>query len=198
VTLALDRAFELSSVVPLGAFVLLHVARYASVLLGVETVGARGSPSALELLLEALFVWLPLVFHAVYAPAVWLRRRAGEAAGAPGGLVLLHRIASLPLALFLIDHFLRFRLPILRGEAYPSDSVQRLAGELSSTRGGVPWVAALGLAGVLATAFHLGYGLYRIGIRRRSDSLGLRVACTVVGLGVGVSGVLTLVRLAAG
>jgi hypothetical protein len=196
--LGLDRAFELSSVVPLGAFVLLHVGRYASVLFGAETVGARGSPGAMALVLEAAFVWLPLAFHALYAPSVWRRRRATEATEATGGLVVLHRLAALPLVLFLVDHFVRFRLPILRGEAYPSDAVQRLAAELSTTRGGVPWVAALSLVGVLSSAFHLGFGLHRISIRRRMDSLGLRIACAAAGLAVGVPGVLAVVRLAAG
>jgi succinate dehydrogenase / fumarate reductase cytochrome b subunit len=198
VTLGLDRAFELSSIVPLGAFVILHVGRYASVLFGAESVGARGAPSALVLVLEALLVWLPLAYHCLYGPVVWRRRRAAEGASVTSGLVVLHRLATLPLAFFLVDHFLRFRLPILRGEAYPSDSVQRLVAELSTTRGGVPWVAALGLAGVLAAAFHLGFGLYRVFIRWRMDSLGVRVACVLVGIGVGVAGVATLVRLAAG
>jgi hypothetical protein len=196
--LGLDRAFELSSVVPVGAFVLLHVGRYASVLFGAETVGARGSPSALALTLEVLLVWVPLAFHALYAPSVWRRRRAEEATVPAGGLVVLHRLATLPLALFLVDHFLRFRLPILRGEAYPSDAVQRLLAELGTTRGGVPWVAALGLAGVLSAAFHLGFGLHRISIRRRMDSVGMRIACALAGLAVGVPGVLTVVKLAAG
>jgi hypothetical protein len=196
--LGLDRAFELSSVVPLGAFVLVHVGRYASVLFGAETVGTRGSPGAFVLILELLLVWAPLGFHVLYAPSVWRRRRTEEAAAPRGGLVVLHRLAALPLALFLVDHFLRFRLPILRGESYPSDAVQRLAAELSTTRGGVPWVAALGLAGVLSAAFHLGFGLHRIFIRRRMDSLGLRVLCVAAGLAVGIPGVLTLVRLAAG
>jgi succinate dehydrogenase/fumarate reductase cytochrome b subunit len=198
VTLGLDRAFELSSVVPLGAFVILHVGRYASVLFGAESVGARSAPSAPLLVLEALLVWLPLVYHCLYAPAVWKRRRAEEVPGPTSGLLVLHRLTAAPLALFLIDHFVRFRLPILRGEAYPSDSVQRLVAELSTTRGGVPWLAALGLAGVLASAFHLGFGLYRVFIRRRMDSFGVRVACALVGIAVGVAGVATLVRLAAG
>jgi hypothetical protein len=129
---------------------------------------------------------------------VWRRRRAEEATAPAGGLVVLHRLATLPLALFLVDHFVRFRLPILRGEAYPSDAVQRLVAELSTTRGGVPWVAALGLAGVLSAGFHLGFGLHRISIRRRMDSVGTRIACAFAGLAVGVPGVLTIVRLAAG
>jgi succinate dehydrogenase/fumarate reductase cytochrome b subunit len=198
VTLWLDRAFELSSVVPLGAFVVLHVSRYANVLFGAATVGPRSAPSAPVLVTEALLVWLPLAFHALYGPAVWRRRQAEQAPVPTSGLVVLHRFATLPLALFLIDHFVRFRVPILRGEAYPADSVQRLAAELSTTRGGVPWVAALGLAGVLAAAFHLGFGLYQVFIRRRMDSFPVRVACALVGIAVGATGVLTLVRLAAG
>ena len=183
--------------VPLGAFVLIHTLDYGRVLFGAVEIGARRYPSIPLLVAEALFVWLPLVGHALYSFAVWQRRRREEAGSAS---VLAHRIAGVTVGLFLVDHFVRFRLPILMGKTHPGDSVLRLAAELSSTRGGVPWVAALHLAGTVAIAFHLALGLQRIADRheRLRGSPVVRASCVGAGVLAGFLGVLTILRLAAG
>jgi len=133
----------------------------------------------------------------VWSISVWRRRRA-EGRSAPS--VVAHRISGLVVGVFLLDHFVRFRLPILRGEAHPADSVLRLAAELSSTRGGVPWVAALHLAGIIAVSYHLALGLGRIADRseRLRTSPVVRASCIGAGVVVGLVGVLTVLRLAAG
>ena len=192
-----DRVFELTSVVPLGAFVLIHTLDYSRALFGAAELGARRHPSLPLLTLEALLVWLPLAGHAVYSFAVWRRRRAAEARSAS---LLAHRLAGVVGGVFLVDHFLRFRLPILEGRAYPSDSVLRLAAELSATRGGVPWMAAFYLAGTVAVAFHLALGLRRIVDRseRLRASAVAAACCVVAGVVAGLLGVLTILRLAAG
>jgi succinate dehydrogenase/fumarate reductase cytochrome b subunit len=192
-----DRAFELTSVVPLGAFVVIHTLDYARVLFGAAEIGTRRPPSVLALFAEALLVWLPLVGHTLFSLAVWRRRSATEATPVSA---LAHRIAGVVVGLFLVDHFVRFRLPILMGRAHPGDSVLRLAAELSSTRGGVPWIAALHLAGMVAIAFHLAMGLRRIADRheRLRGSPVVRASCVGAGVLAGFLGVLTILRLAAG
>jgi succinate dehydrogenase hydrophobic anchor subunit len=192
-----DRLFELTSVVPLGAFVVLHVLDYGRVLAGVQEIGARRQPSAFLLLAELVLIWLPLVGHVLGSVPLWVRRRRLERGSAT---LLAHRIAGVATGVFLVDHFLRFRLPILRGVMHPSDALVRLAAELSSTRGGVPWLAALHLAGVVAVAFHLTIGLQRIAERseRTRASRAVRASCVSTGIVVGAVGVLTVLRLAAG
>jgi succinate dehydrogenase/fumarate reductase cytochrome b subunit len=192
-----DRAFALTSVVPLGAFVMIHAFDYGRVLFGSQEIGAREHPGLPVVLAEALFVWLPLLGHALFSFAVWRRRRASEAASATA---LAHRVAGVLVGLFLADHFVRFRLPILRGQIHPGDSVLWLAAELSTTRGGVPWVAALHLLGTIAVGFHLAMGLRRIADRseRLRASPAIRASCVGVGVVAGLVGVLTILRLAAG
>ena len=46
--------FALTSLVPLGAFVVFHVLDYARVLFGVQSIGARHAPPGWQLALEAL------------------------------------------------------------------------------------------------------------------------------------------------
>jgi succinate dehydrogenase/fumarate reductase cytochrome b subunit len=193
----LDRAFELTSVFPLGAFVVMHLIDYGRVLFGAGEIGARRHPALVVVVAEALLVWLPLVGHAAWSFSVTRRRRATEASSAA---LVAHRIAGVVVGLFLVDHFVRFRLPILLGRVHPGDSVVRLAAELSSTRAGVPWVAALHLVGILAVAFHLTMGLRRMAERSERFRSSPLVRATSVGAGVlvGLLGVLTILRLAAG
>lgn len=193
----LDRLFELTSVVPLGAFVVIHLFDYARVLVGAGEVGARRQPALFVVVAEALLVWVPLVWHAVWSFSIMRRRRATEASSAP---LVAHRIAGVVVGLFLVDHFLRFRLPILLGHVHPGDSVVRLAAELSSTRGGVPWVAALHLVGTVAVAYHLALGLGRLAERSerfRSSRLA-RATSIAAGVLLGLLGVLLILRLATG
>ena len=197
---ALERVFEVTSVLPLAGFALLHVGTYAPALFGATEIGGRHAPSGWALAGEALGIWLPLGFHTIYALPLWLARRRAAPAGGPAAWLALHRVTGLLLACFLVDHFVRFRLPILEGDRYPAESVQALARELSSTTSGVPLVAAFQALGTLSLAFHLGYGLWRVAERHAAAHAQrpLRVACVAVGALFGLLGTLTVVRLATG
>ena len=198
---ALEFAFELTSVVPLAGFALLHLATYGRALFGVSEIGARAPISAFSILLEAFGLWLPLGFHALFGYFVWRRRKQSEAIPAGDRAWLaLHRLSGAVLALFLADHFVRFRLPILRGDRYPAESVVALARELSTTIAGFPLLAAGHALGTLALSFHLGYGLMRIADRRARPELKqrMRMLCGGVGVVTAIFGTLTVVRLAAG
>ena len=192
-----ERAFELTAVVPLAAFVLVHVLDYARVLGGAQALGSRRHPSAPLVVVELLLVWLPLVGHAALSFWIWRRRRATQV---HSPTATAHRLAGVVTGVFLVDHFVRFRLPILRGVTHSGDSLVRLAAELSSTRGGVPWVAALHLAGVVGVAFHLTLGLLRIVARseRLRASRAARASSFAAGVLAGLAGVLTILRLATG
>ena len=197
---ALARAFAVSSVVPLATWLGFHLGVYASVLWGADEIGASHAPSPVALAIELLLIWLPFAFHALFGVVVWLRRRKqAERTPSRKALLALHRLTGLVLLPFLIDHFVRFRLPILRGERFPSDSVQVLTAELSRADGGVPWLAAATVLGTASAAFHLGYGLCRVVERspQLAGPLGRRMALGI-GLALGLVGVFAVVKLATG
>jgi succinate dehydrogenase / fumarate reductase cytochrome b subunit len=197
----LERLFELTSVVPLAGFGFLHLFTYGRVLFGVVEVGSRQAPSALAIVGEALGVWLPLAFHAVYGFAIWARR-ASTPARAPSerAWLFLHRGTGVVLGVFLVDHCLRFRLPILQGDRYPAESLHAVARELSTTVGGFPVLAGAHELGTLALAFHLAFGLWRVVERRTAGAVAQRwrMVCVGIGLLFALVGTLTVVRLAAG
>lgn len=197
----LDRWFELTSVAPLSAFALLHVAGYGRVLLGVGELGAREGPSLASRVAEVLLIWAPLLFHVALSPGVYGRRRQERTKDASErASLVLHRLAGPVLGVFLVDHFFRFRFPILRGERYPSEALGALAAELSRLTGGVPLVAGLHALGTLALAFHLSFGLFRVASRypHRVRPASARWACAGLGVVTAVVGTLTIVRLATG
>src|SRR5687768_2035639 len=103
----LEAAFELTSVAPLGAFVLFHLAEYGRTLAGAGVIGARRPPPVGVLLLEALLVWLPLLFHAAFGVVVWRRRRLSVEPKLAGGvgLLVLHRLTALVAGVFVVHHF---------------------------------------------------------------------------------------------
>lgn len=197
---ALERAFAVTSVLPLGVWFGVHVGDYARVLLGAVDLGASQPPSSAAIGLELVVIWLPLALHVLLGVEVWLRRRErSESTPTRTALVALHRLTGALLVPFLIDHFVRFRLPVLRGERFSSDSVQVLAAELSRTPGGIPWLAAATLLGTASAAFHLGYGLTRM-VERSPRLAGTRARHVAVAISValGLAGVFTVVRLATG
>lgn len=151
--------FEISGVVPLAVYTLVHVGTYASVLFGRENFDAAGPGSLAQGALELLLVWLPLAYHGGYGLVLSLRRVDGDAEERQTTLIL--RATGVLAFAFVVTHALWLRLPLWRGERDPGDVLQMLAAGLSSTLSGVPVVAALHVLGILALAAHLGYGLER-------------------------------------
>jgi succinate dehydrogenase/fumarate reductase cytochrome b subunit len=197
----LERLFELTSVLPLSGFALLHLSTYGRVLFGAVEVGSRQPPSGWAVAGEALGVWLPLAFHTLFGFVIWARRPPAKALpDSERALLVLHRVSGLVLGGFLVDHWLRFRLPILQGDRYPAESLHALARELSTTVGGFPVLAGVHELGTLALAFHLAFGLWRVVERRTDAALARRLRAVCIGVGVlfALVGTLTVVRLAAG
>jgi succinate dehydrogenase/fumarate reductase cytochrome b subunit len=197
----LARWFELTSVAPLSAFALLHVASYGRVLFGMEELGAWERPPVANRVAEVLLVWTPLLLHVALAPRVYGQRQPEPHLDASTRASLaLHRLSGLVLGVFLVDHFARFRLPILRGERYPAEALGSLAAELSRLTWGVPLVAGLHALGTLAVAFHTSYGLWRVALRypRLVPPEAARWACAGLGLLLALVGTLTIIRLATG
>jgi succinate dehydrogenase/fumarate reductase cytochrome b subunit len=148
-----ERIFRITGVVPLAVFTLFHVGAYA-----VAPSRSHGfSTGWVGLVLELVLVLAPLVYHSGYGLVRLLRddRRAATT------LDQVQRWTSPLLLLFLFDHVIRLRWPVLSGLHAPEDVHALLVRELSSTWGGVPAVAAFHCMGTAVLSFHLGFGLYR-------------------------------------
>jgi succinate dehydrogenase cytochrome b subunit len=159
------KAFSLTGVVPLGAFLVLHAAINARALHGhaafVSTVHAIQGIPALPLL-EAVVVYVPLGVHG--AIGAWLvatgRTLAGPTAPYSRAMRAAVRVTGVVVAAFLAMHLpeLRFASPgvHLEGGALAT----RLDADLSSVSHGVPWRGLAYLVGSGCATFHFAGGLW--------------------------------------
>ncbi len=188
------RAFELSGVVPLLAFVLLHVVDAAR--------GQVPERTKYSVAFEVGLVWLPLAFHVAYAARQALRpqqtkpsKTRNQQFGAAA--------AWLSLA-FVVLHTWHVRVPVLRG-VMSRDAVQlKLMESLSSTVSfGLPLWALAYTLGVAATAAHIAVGTVSFltaegSMRQPKVARALRTGIYALGLGIFFAGFDAIALLATG
>jgi succinate dehydrogenase/fumarate reductase cytochrome b subunit len=204
---AVERWLTWTGLVPLPAFLLLHLARELALAAPSDVSEVvRQPPSAFGLFSSALLVWLPLVLHS--GLALWLLSSGGRSSSlrqgdVPASARVASRVCAIIALLFLAYHARQYPLAVLLREADPSDAGFRLLGELSGTSYGVPVRAAAYLLGVAATVAHAGLGLHRAllsegwldaaGRRRRSARW-----CTAAAVLLFCAGAAAVIRVASG
>jgi succinate dehydrogenase/fumarate reductase cytochrome b subunit (b558 family) len=170
----LRRLFSLTGVVPLGAFLVLHVVVNARAVRG-EQAFARsadllGRIPALPLV-ELLFVLLPLALHA--AIGLWLvasRQALAEPSPYAAGVATAMRVTGLVALAFLAMHLPELRFRGLLHSPLGGELATRLAADLSSTWHGLPWRGATYLLGSGCIVFHFAAGLWGFFARTRRGS----------------------------
>jgi succinate dehydrogenase / fumarate reductase cytochrome b subunit len=177
VSAGIRKWFELLGVVPLGVYLVIHLTAYARALFGATDFGIASSSSSAFLLLDVALVWLPLAAHALIG--LWLSLGPLDAAPEERRRSLLLRASGWLSLVFLVQHTLWLRWPLLTGEVWPSDVGERMTGLLSSTRDGIPAAAAFHLLGLGVVTAHFGWGLARF--LERWGILGARLARPISG-----------------
>jgi succinate dehydrogenase / fumarate reductase, cytochrome b subunit len=160
----LRRAFTLSGVFPLGAFLVVHLVLNMRALDGDDAFERAVRAFARVPLLgviEGLFVFAPLLFHAAYGLWLVVRRLPLRTPSAyPPALRAAVRVTGVLAVAFLAMHLpeLRFREPTMR----PSGAalVAVLDADLSSMSHGLPWRAIAYLLGSACVCFHFAAGLW--------------------------------------
>jgi succinate dehydrogenase / fumarate reductase cytochrome b subunit len=154
----------LSGVVPLGAFLALHLALNESAVWSynafVRVVGAIDRTPLLRLL-EAVFIFVPLAWHAAFG--LWLvvsGRPLAPASPYPARLRLAVRVTGVLATAFLAMHLPEFRFRMAGARLGGGELATLLAAELSSTSHGVPWRGVAYLAGTGCVAFHFAAGFW--------------------------------------
>jgi succinate dehydrogenase cytochrome b subunit len=174
--------FTWTGVVPLGGFLLVHLAinafalrgaaRFATVLGALHRMPGLGA-------LEAGFIVLPLALHG--ALGVWLaatRRPLTAKRPYSPNMQLAMRIAGIGVLAFLGMHLPEFRWRDGGERLGGNATAALLAADLSWTWQGMPWRALAYLVGAGCAAFHLGVGLWGLfaGSSRGQSSRRARVA----------------------
>lgn len=158
----LKKLFSLSGVVPLGAFLVLHLWT-AAALLSSHAVYDRqvsflhGGPGLA--VLEVVLVVAPLLFHAAYGMWLALQPRPVKHAYDTDLMLVLERISGVIVLVFVIAHLWETRVPTWTGHLLVGSYSTTLVEQLSSLSGGIPWRALGYLVGIAATVFHFVNGM---------------------------------------
>jgi succinate dehydrogenase / fumarate reductase cytochrome b subunit len=195
----LRPAFSVSGVLPLGVFLLLHLAVNVRVLAGegaFATLVDRLDRTAGLGLIEAAFVFAPLAVHGALGLVAMVAREAiVEPSPYPPGVARSLRATGAVAAVFLVLHLAEVRFPGGVGHSAGYELASLLDGGLSSTFHGVPLRAVGYVLGAGCVSFHFAAGAWGIFARsaaaagrpglRRGTAWGAGVVGCVLALGFG-------------
>jgi succinate dehydrogenase / fumarate reductase cytochrome b subunit len=170
-TFILRKLHQLSGIVPLGAFLLEHF--YTNSKAVHPTTGASDFNQAVAelqgipyiLLVEITFIFIPLLYHAIYGLMItWEARPNNLSYPYPRNwFYTIQRITGLILFFFIAFHVLNMRFGIIPGldtyknavAHHPDRAFGIVANEFSVT-----WIFAIYVVGITSTVWHFANGIW--------------------------------------
>ena len=158
----LRKLHSLTGVVPIGAFLFLHLWMTASIggsrAIYDRQVGFLHGGPVLGVL-EVVLILLPLGYHALYGIVRSLQPRDPVLTYDNDLMVVLQRVSGAVVLVFVVLHVWEFRVQTWTTGLPVSSYSSKLVEHLSSTQVGVPWIALGYLVGTAASLFHLVNGM---------------------------------------
>ena len=152
------RLHSIFGVIPVGAFLIFHLATNAMALRGADAYNAmtrrlQGLP--LVLIVEILVIAVPLFFHGIYG----LFRIASDIpvsdrSPARRALTLIQQVTGVALFAFVLFHLWTARLVQIHDHE-SLDLFRLMQASLAN-----PWIRAAYVLGILSATFHLSAGLF--------------------------------------
>jgi succinate dehydrogenase / fumarate reductase cytochrome b subunit len=168
-TFILRKLHQLSGIVPLGAFLLEHL--YTNSKAAHPTHGQQHFNEAVAdlqaipyiLLVEITFIFIPLLYHAVYGLYITKEMRANNLAYpyARNWFYTIQRVTGIILFFFILFHVLNFRFGLLPGlntisVAHRPD----LAYQIVQREFQLWWIVAIYIVGITSTIWHFANGIW--------------------------------------
>jgi succinate dehydrogenase / fumarate reductase cytochrome b subunit len=168
-TFVLRKLHQLTGIVPLGAFLLEHL--YTNSKAAHPERGAQHFNEAVAdlqaipyiLFVEITFIFIPLLYHAVYGLYMTKEMRANNLAYPypRNWFYTIQRITGIILFFFILFHVLNFRFGLMPGlneisVAHRPD----LAFQIVSNEFRLWWVLAIYVVGITSTIWHFANGIW--------------------------------------
>lgn len=155
VSYLLRKLHSLSGIVPVGAFLAEHFWSNSAALVSPEKYNAVSQELQtipFRPFVEWAFIFLPLLYHALYGIYIWLRGKSNVSSYPWVGnwLYTTQRYTGLIAAIYIAWHLYTERW-LTHGRSTYADVEQLLAN---------PWFFLFMLIGILASSFHLGIGIW--------------------------------------
>jgi len=151
----LRKLHSLTGIIPVGAFLAEHFWSNSYALVSAQSYDAKSQELQtipFRVIVEWLFIFLPMLYHAVYGVYIWLRGKANVSSYPWVGnwLYTTQRYTGLLTFAYIGWHLYTERW-LTHGMSTYSD-VENLLHN--------PWALAFMFVGVLASSFHLGVGIW--------------------------------------
>jgi succinate dehydrogenase / fumarate reductase, cytochrome b subunit len=193
----LRRLHSLSGVIPVGAFLLEHFISNAEAFKGPIAYGKQveflnSLPGVF--LLELFFIWIPILYHALYGVYIWYRGDSNVANYPWVGnwLYAAQRWTGIIALIYIVQHTYSLRFTGVHLATHPGQSFAKVQAQFQN-----PWMIAFYAFGIIAASWHFSYGLWlfaaKWGIttgenaRRRFGYV-----CLALALGLGSIGALSM------
>jgi succinate dehydrogenase / fumarate reductase cytochrome b subunit len=165
-TFLLRKLHQLTGIVPLGVFFLVHLYTNSTALNGSKVFndhvgGIHEMPYLLFIEIGGIF--LPLLFHSIYGILISSEAKPNPLnyGFARNWFYIFQRVTGIYLFVFLLFHILNFRFGLI-----PGLNMTPVAGNADKAFGivsgefAITWVFVIYVLGLLATAWHLAYGFF--------------------------------------
>jgi succinate dehydrogenase / fumarate reductase cytochrome b subunit len=165
-TFLLRKLHQLTGIVPLGIFFLVHMYTNSTAMSGAKVFNEHVQDIhniPYLLFVEIFGIFLPLLFHSIYGIIISAEARpnAGHYSYSRNWFYLVQRISGVFLFFFLTFHILNFRFGMIPGlnmtpvAGHAGSAYDIVAREFRNSG-----IFLLYILGVLATAWHLAYGIW--------------------------------------
>ena len=167
----LHKIHSLTGVIPVGYYMAQHLLLNTFSVAGEGKFNAvlaffEGIPNYVLLTLEATAIWIPLLFHSIYGLFITGRSKQnyiGDKYGwSQNRMYTLQRYSGIFIFLFLIYHVIT--TTVTKYVTHDVRTIQYAAWQEKLTSFGY-LIFVLYLLGVLASSYHLGYGIWNFCIR---------------------------------
>jgi succinate dehydrogenase / fumarate reductase cytochrome b subunit len=154
------KLHSLSGIVPIGAFLVEHILSNYEALNGplayAQQVKFLNSLPMVRVL-EWVFIFIPLSFHALYGVWIAFRGRANVNVYPWAGnwMYLTQRITGLIAFAYIVQHVWRQRFSGTSLPEHPGAAFAKVQHELSN-----PWMLAIYIIAMAATTWHFAYGIW--------------------------------------
>lgn len=165
----LHRIHSITGVIPVGYYMVQHLALNSFAIAGEAQFNGviaffEGIPKHVLLAMEVVAIWLPLIFHAVYGVFIVSRAENNyfttKYKWSHNRMFFLQRVSGLVIFAFLIYHSLS-----TTGYKYATGDVERLKYAAWHEFFQNPLWILVYATGILASSYHLGYGIWNFCIR---------------------------------
>lgn len=156
----LHKLHSLSGIVPIGAFLIEHLVSNFEALKGPAAYAQQvkflnGLPFVR--VLEWTFIFLPLLYHALYGVFIWIRGRSNVVyyPWAGNWMYLTQRWTGLIAFAYIAQHVWRQRFSGISLPDHPGAAFHKVQMELAN-----PWMLAVYAIAMIATCWHFAYGVW--------------------------------------